>query len=225
MQEGKLVYIIEIRVTISEETLESWDQSKSDIVLTGDIYSILQKYFYFSQNFVGKFRRDAEHWVEEATIDIVFRVIGITLREGYSLKEVRQLIRDEITHLISGLGSLSFAVSIEEDTSSNILIKITEDPLTAQNLTTIISTLTELYTKCWLIVQGRFPDLINYSQTHDIRFTKEANLTIGMLAHESPTLVELILNPPTLAAAAGAIVTLAGALKIAIDNIGQTSLR
>ena len=104
-------------------------------------------------------------------------------------------------------------------------IRITEEPLTAQNFTTIISTLTELHTKAWLIQQGRFSDLINYAQTHDIRFTKEANLTIGKLAHNSPTLVELILNPTTLAAAAGAVVTLTGALKIAIDNVGQTSLR
>ncbi len=97
--------------------------------------------------------------------------------------------------------------------------------MTAHNFTSILSALTELHTKVWLIQQGRFPDLLNYAQTHDVRFTKEANLTIGKLTHNSPALVELILNPPTLAAASGAVVTLAGALKIAIDNIGQTSLR
>jgi hypothetical protein len=114
---------------------------------------------------------------------------------------------------------------VVEDDISTLRIYITEEPLTAQNFTTIISALNELHTKAWLIQQGRFPELINYAQTHDIRFTKEANLTIGKLAHNSPTLAELILNPTTLAAAAGAIVTLAGALKIVIDNIGQTSLR
>ncbi len=112
-----------------------------------------------------------------------------------------------------------------EDTASALHIRITEEPLIAHNFTTTISTLTELHTKAWLIQQDRFPDLINYAQTHDIRFTKEANLTIGKLAHNPPTLVELILNPTMLAAASGAVVTLAGALKIAIDNIGQTSLR
>src|SRR5881275_2888524 len=48
------------------------------------------------------------------------------------------------------------------ESTSTLHIRIIEEPLTAQNLTTIISTLTELYTKCWLIAQGRFPDLINY---------------------------------------------------------------
>jgi hypothetical protein len=112
-----------------------------------------------------------------------------------------------------------------EDSTLALHIRIVEEPLTAHNFTTTISALTELHTKAWLIQQGRFPDLINYTQTHDIRFTKEADLTIGKLAHNSLTLLELILNPTTLAAAAGAVVTLAGALKIAIDNIGQASLR
>jgi hypothetical protein len=125
--------------------------------------------------------------------------------------------------------SRAFGVVMEsknaEDTASALHIRITEAPLIAHNFTTIISALTELHTKAWLIQQRRFPDLLNYAHTHDIRFTKEANLTIGKLTHNSPTQVELILNPTTLAAAAGAVVTLAGALKIAIDNIGQTSLR
>ena len=124
-------------------------------------------------------------------------------------------------------GAIGLAMESEnaEDTAPALHIRITEEPLIAHNFTTTISALTELHTKAWLIQQGRFPDLINYAQTHDIRFTKEANLTIGKPAHNSPTLVELILNPTTLAAGAGAIVTLARALKIAIDNIGQASLR
>jgi Pentapeptide repeats (8 copies) len=115
-------------------------------------------------------------------------------------------------------------VAIEKETFT-LSIRITEEPLTAKNFSTIISTLTELYTKALLIQQGRFSDLVNYAQTHDIRFAKEANLTIGKLSHDSPALIELLLNPTTLAAAAGAVVTLAGALKIAIDNVGQTQLR
>ncbi len=108
-----------------------------------------------------------------------------------------------------------------EDRASALSIRITEEPLTAENFSTIISVLTELYTKAWLIQQSRFPDLINYAQTHDRRFTKEANLVIGKLAHDSPTLIELLLNPATLAATA----TVALALKTAIDAVAQTRLR
>src|SRR2546428_13926856 len=97
-----------------------------------------------------------------------------------------------------------------QDSTSALHIRIVEEPLTAQNFTTIITAITKLYTKVWLIQQGRFSDLINYAQTRDIRFTKEANLTIGKLAHDSPALVELLLNPPTLAATA----TVALALKM-----------
>jgi len=100
-------------------------------------------------------------------------------------------------------------------------IRITEEPLTAQNFTSIIASINELYTKAWLIHQGRFSDLINYAQTHDIRFTKEANLVIGKLALNSPTLIELLLSP----AALGATATVAFALKTSIDAVIQIPLR
>ena len=67
----------------------------------------------------------------------------------------------------------------------SVIIRIVQEPLTAQNFTTIISALTDLHTKCWLIEQGQFINLIDYTQTHDIRFVKEANLVIGKLAHYS----------------------------------------
>lgn len=179
------MYIIEIRVSISEDTLESWDQSESDIeiVLTRGIDSIVQK--YFSQNLVG-FKREAEHWVEEGIIVIVSRVIGITLREGYSLKEVRQLFSDEITRLISSIGSLSASVLIEEVTSTNIPIRITEEPLTPQTLAILFTALTELTTKLWLIAKHRLADLIDYTQTRDVRFANEAGLTIAWVTYNSP---------------------------------------
>lgn len=113
----------------------------------------------------------------------------------------------------------------ETENAEILRIRIMEEPLTAQNLATIISSLTELHFKSWLIQQGRFSDLINYGQTRDLHFTKEANLVIGKFIRFSPALIELLLNPATLATAATASVTLAGALKIAIDNVGQTPLR
>jgi hypothetical protein len=42
----------------------------------------------------------------------------------------------------------------------------------------ILSALTELHTKCWLIAKDHFADLIQYTQTQDTRFPKEANLVI-----------------------------------------------
>jgi hypothetical protein len=62
--------------------------------------------------------------------------------------------------------------------TSSIRIRILEEPLTAQNLTTIITALDSLYTKCWLIANGRFADLSTYSLTHSARFAEEANLVI-----------------------------------------------
>lgn len=99
--------------------------------------------------------------------------------------------------------------------NNSLVIRIAEEPLTAQNLTTIISALTELHTKSWLIEQGRFADLIAYTQTRNPRLSEEAPLIIAKIAHNSPTLLELIPNS----------MRLAESLKIAIDAIIQAPLR
>jgi transcriptional regulator with XRE-family HTH domain len=69
---------------------------------------------------------------------------------------------------------------------SPIHIRILEEPLTAQNLLTIISALTELSTKYWLIAKGRFADLIEYTQTHNGRFAEEANIVVTRITYNSP---------------------------------------
>src|SRR5947209_248672 len=53
------------------------------------------------------------------------------------------------------------------DGETVLRIRILAEPLTAQNLMTIISALTELSTKYWLIAKKRFADLIEYTQTHN----------------------------------------------------------
>jgi len=73
----------------------------------------------------------------------------------------------------------------KEDSTSTINIRINEDPLPAQSLVTIMSALTELFTKFWLIQQGRFPDLVEYALTLDARFTKEANVVITQITRGS----------------------------------------
>lgn len=65
-------------------------------------------------------------------------------------------------------------------------IRILEEPLTAQNLNTIISALTELTTKYWLIAKGRFSDLIEYTQTRNGHFAEEAHIVITKISYNSP---------------------------------------
>ncbi len=65
-------------------------------------------------------------------------------------------------------------------------IRIVEEPLTAQNLLTILSALTDLSTKYWLIAKSRFADLIEYTQTHNGRFAEEAGVVISKISYNSP---------------------------------------
>ena len=103
------------------------------------------------------------------------------------------------------------------DTSSNLHIRIVEEPLTAQNLTSIISALTELSTKYWLIAKGRFADLIEYTQTHNGRFAEEADMVITKVTYNSPLNMDLKvdLSAPSVA----------DALVTTIDGITQAPKR
>lgn len=74
---------------------------------------------------------------------------------------------------------------------STIRMRIVEEPLTAKNFTTIMSSLSELYTKCWLIAKSRYTDLIEYTETHNPRFDEEAHLIIDKLTHNSPAEIKL----------------------------------
>lgn len=82
---------------------------------------------------------------------------------------------------------------------STIRIRINEVPLTALYLTTLISILTELHTKSWLIYQGRFSDFIEYTQTGNPRFDEEAQLIITKLIHNSPGLIDFNFGPEKVA--------------------------
>jgi len=90
-----------------------------------------------------------------------------------------------------------------------------EEPLTAQIFTTLMTTLTELHTKCWLIKQDRLADLIEYTQTGNIHFAEEANLIIVKLAHNSPAEIKLNVGAKEVAEA----------LKEGIDAIAQAPIR
>lgn len=86
--------------------------------------------------------------------------------------------------IIQALKALGLAV--KESVTSTFRIQIVAEPLTVYNLTTIISALTELSTKYWLIVQQRFADLIEYTQTHNGRFVEEANIVVTRVSYNSP---------------------------------------
>src|SRR5581483_288378 len=111
------------------------------------------------------------------------RVLGVTLsaapRPNISANQKQQKEPERI----------SAPINIQD-----LRIRITEMPLTPQNLSTIVTSLTELYTKCWLIVRGRFADLIEYTQSHDRRFVEEANMVISKMTQNSPLNIDLKLD-------------------------------
>ncbi len=88
---------------------------------------------------------------------------------------------------LSNRGVIGFDDLFVETASpaSTLRIRIIEEPLTPYNLTTIISALTELSTKFWLIANGRLAELIEYVQTHDVRFVEEAGLVITKITYNS----------------------------------------
>lgn len=105
---------------------------------------------------------------------------GANLGGAYISKSEREQLRAR------GVIGLDRPSEETEDTSSILRIRITEEPLTAHNLSTIISALTELSTKFWLITKDRFGDLIEYTQTHNGRFAEEAHIVVTKISYNSP---------------------------------------
>jgi hypothetical protein len=105
---------------------------------------------------------------------------------------------------------------------ATLRIGILEEPLTAQNLSAIITAITDLHARCWFIQQKRFTELMDYAQSRDPRFLKEANLRVGIMTHNSPALIDFLIS------SAGGITgaaALALALRSAIDAVVQAPLR
>jgi len=126
---------------------------------------------------------------------------------------------------IYALALLSIGQGEKELTDKNqstLRITILEEPLTAQNLSTILAAITDLHARCWFIQQKRLTDLMDYVQTRDPRFLKEASLQIGILSHNSPVIIDFIVNAGSIA---GGGATLVFALKKGIDALVQTPLR
>ena len=138
-----------------------------------------------------------------------------------TLIQEMQLVQDLVGVLNNQLGQLSQVELVTTEHKPQVqsgfilAVRIMEEPLTAQNLTLILSALTELYTKCWLIQQDRLADLIEYAETHDPRFTQEAGLLIHKLTHNSPAEIKFDIG----------IREIAEAIGIGIDGMIQAPLR
>ncbi|MDQ2946549.1 MAG: pentapeptide repeat-containing protein [Acidobacteriota bacterium] len=65
-------------------------------------------------------------------------------------------------------------------------IRIRGEPLTPPTLLAVFTVVSEIATKCWLIAQERFADLIQYAQTHDVRFVEETKLQFTRITYNSP---------------------------------------
>lgn len=103
------------------------------------------------------------------------RILGITIPLTHQQKDVAEKI------LTKDSQETLLAPNIQ-----NIRIRITETPLTPHNLATILSAITDLYVKCWLIVQRRSADLFAYHQTRNVKLLEEANLNISKITYNSP---------------------------------------
>lgn len=73
-------------------------------------------------------------------------------------------------------------------------IRITQQPLTAENLANTISSLSELDRKCWFIHEGQFANLIGYTQSRVVPIAPEATLVIAHMTHNSPADIKLSLG-------------------------------
>ena len=103
--------------------------------------------------------------------------------------EGASLYRDQLRDVrLSGDVGLNVKNEEAEDNVSTLGVRIIEEPLTAQNFAIIISALTELHTKCWLIVKDRQSDLIEYTQTRNPRFSEEEKRGFLSFRYNSTTL-------------------------------------
>jgi hypothetical protein len=100
---------------------------------------------------------------------------------------------------------------------SGLHLRLTEDPLTLHNLSTVLSALTELSTKCWLISKGRFADLIEYTQTRNSRFAEEAQSIVTSVTYNSPFNISMNFPPDPK--------NFVIAIREAIDTLAQTGQR
>lgn len=82
------------------------------------------------------------------------------------------------------------------------------------NLNTIISALTELSTKYWLIAKGRFAGLVEYTQTYNSQFAEEANIVVTRMTYNSPMNMDLKVDLSAPSVAQAMVTTLDGIVQM-----------
>jgi hypothetical protein len=120
-----------------------------------------------------------------------FIEILMNLASKYDMPSILQAMEEERNEKIHGKSNEAInevwnELANEMKHSPIIPLRINEEPLTPQTLAIAFTALTELTTKFWLISKRRFADLIEYTQTHDIRFANEAGATIAWATFHSP---------------------------------------
>ncbi len=85
--------------------------------------------------------------------------------------------------------------------SSDIHIRVDEEPLRLQNLSHTLSNLVELYTKFYLIQQNRLQDFITYIETKERQFEDEVSMNITAVTFNSPINFKVDISPKGLAEA------------------------
>ena len=111
--------------------------------------------------------------------------------------------------------SYASLLQVTAKTTSDLHLRLTEEPLTLHNLSTAFYALTKLSTKCWLIAKGRFADLTEYTQTHNRQFDEESGLIISSITYNSPINIKLKFS----------LESVAKAVKIIINTIIDTKAR
>jgi len=161
--------------------------------------------------------------INDAVKRIEANIKNKTLAEPFSSKRVKSVVLEKeriedssiVNEALKIARDKSLTIEREASNASLIDIRVKEKPLTAQNFTALMSALTELHAKCWLIKQERFADLIEYAEINNARFLEEANLIIVKLKHNSP--VEIKLD--------AGVKDIAEALKNGIDAVAQAGIR
>jgi hypothetical protein len=99
-----------------------------------------------------------------------------------NLYDSEELLDSKVLELVE-----KFKNEYENEIKKRLInLSIVQEPLTPQNMALIFTALTELTTKLFLIERLRFDDLIEYTQTHDIRFADEAGSSIVSASKNSP---------------------------------------
>lgn len=216
------------RATLRWANLSMANLSGADLIATNLTDADLSKTQLFWANFSGANLSGSdlsEAYLREVILTQTI-LKGATVAYAYVSEREKELLRtkgviglDETqSEVHSGAAVVSPPPSADIKNSPSVIhLRIKEEPLTARNLTTIMLALTELYTQCWLIQQGRFIDIVEYDQTHYHGFDDEAHLIINKLTYNSPAEIkfDVSLSPKNIAEA----------IKIAIDAIVQVFLR